>query len=284
MKSLNLEGQRFGRLTAISMASGRRDGRLLWNCICDCGTSALATSAALRGGHTRSCGCLRRELSAVKRRAMIGRRFSRWTVISEIEADIYSYPDRTTHRQRRFMCQCDCGTRRSVQMGNLVNGTSKSCGCWNRETASSRNTTHGETRNGRTSTEYRIWLGMNGRCNQVGSVSYADYGGRGIKVCDRWSDFSAFLSDMGRRPSPDHSIDRIDVNGNYEPGNCRWATRIQQARNKRKFSAVEKLVRKVSNFNCIERWRLRAALEALEVELGGSNFRINDSLFAGAML
>lgn len=86
---------------------------------------------------------------------------------------------------------------------------------------------------GRLVPEYTCWQGMRARCLQASNPAYRYYGGRGISICERWNDFSLFLADMGRRPSSDHSIDRIDVNGNYEPGNCRWATKKDQARNTR---------------------------------------------------
>lgn len=87
--------------------------------------------------------------------------------------------------------------------------------------------------------EYRIWRGLRERCLNSRSKHFARYGGRGIRVCDRWNDFAAFLADMGKKPSPTHSIDREDVNGHYEPGNCRWATPTQQANNRRNTVHVE---------------------------------------------
>ena len=94
---------------------------------------------------------------------------------------------------------------------------------------------HGHARGGRQTTEYSAWLGMKKRCTKPNNSRYGSYGGRGITVCKRWMDsFQAFLADMGLKPSPDLSIDRIDNDGNYEPGNCRWATKEEQSSNKRR--------------------------------------------------
>ncbi len=109
-------------------------------------------------------------------------------------------------------------------------GLIKSCGCYHDEASVVNNTKHG----GRRKPEFGVWMRMIERCERVLCISYRHYGGRGIKVCDRWRhDFAAFLADVGPRPSPSHSIDRIDVNGHYEPGNVRWATTVEQSRNKR---------------------------------------------------
>jgi len=135
---------------------------------------------------------------------------------------------------RTWDCLCDCGNRVTVITASLVNGRTKSCGCWNRELASimsiSRKT-HGD----RKSKEYNSWVGMLTRCYNQNDANYHHYGGRGISVCEEWRrSYADFLAYMGRRPTPKHSIDRWpDMNGNYEPGNVRWATQKQQVRNTR---------------------------------------------------
>lgn len=143
-------------------------------------------------------------------------------------------------RKSVWACQCDCGFEVLMVKNNLVSGTSASCGCARSESiskrATQRNYRHGHA-TGIPSPEYRTWAAMKGRCKYPSVKGFKDYGGRGIKVCDRWSVFGNFLADMGPRPSLQHSIDRIDVNGNYEPENCRWATGVQAA-NKRPASIL----------------------------------------------
>lgn len=135
---------------------------------------------------------------------------------------------------RVWRYRCDCGSEVEVVPSKVRNGNTKSCGCLNREKRLISSLTHGEKANGRTSPEYLTWINIRQRCGNPNSEDFQNYGGRGISVCGHWRDsFANFLEDMGRRPSPEHSIDRIDNDGNYEPSNCRWATRIQQQRNKR---------------------------------------------------
>lgn len=152
---------------------------------------------------------------------MTGRRFGRLLVIS--------YAGRPRPSQHEWLCNCDCGTEIKVDGARLRKGSTTSCGCLRNELNATRFVTHGETN----SPEYTSWVGMKGRCLNPANPKYERYGGRGISVCDRWRDsFEAFLEDMGHRPSPAHSIDRRDNDGNYEPGNCRWATPVEQQRNR----------------------------------------------------
>ena len=128
-----------------------------------------------------------------------------------------------------WLCRCSCG-RTSVRRGSaLQGGVAISCGCARADSL----TTHGLTRRGQASPEYAAWTALQRRCDRPTHKQYSDYGGRGIRVCERWRTFAHFFADMGSRPSPDHSLDRIDNDGDYEPGNCRWATSAQQMRNQR---------------------------------------------------
>lgn len=140
------------------------------------------------------------------------------------------------HRRRGvrlWACRCDCGSSSIVATSDLRSGHTTSCGCVQRRRAAVvglRNRRHGLTR----SPEYRAWANMIDRCENPSNARFADWGGRGITVCPRWrASFEAFLSDVGLRPSPSHSLDREDNEGIYEPGNCRWATAAQQVANRR---------------------------------------------------
>lgn len=167
----DITGQKFGRLFAIKDTGKRNVRKVVWRCLCECGSFTEVTGRDLRSGHTRSCGCLRSEV-----------------VLQPIK--------------------------------------------------------HGHcSRNGYTKI-YRVWQNMLQRCNDSCHPGYLNYGGRGIKVCDQWKDFRVFLEDMGKRPEG-LTIDRIDNDGNYEPGNCRWVTSQENCRNTRRSKLNINRVRRI---------------------------------------
>lgn len=152
-----------------------------------------------------------------------GRRFGRLKVLRR-------HKESTPAGKARWICRCDCGKRLVVISPSLIAGRTRSCGCLHDEISGARLRTHGMSK---TQPEYSPWKAMRSRCGNKAHRSYHLYGGRGIRVCSRWSRFTKFLKDMGPRPTARHSIERKDPNGDYEPSNCYWATSSQQVRNRR---------------------------------------------------
>lgn len=152
-------------------------------------------------------------------RDLTGQKFGILTVIE------FAY---CRNRNAYWVCQCECGQSKIIIRSSLVNGQD-SCGCIGYQRIAKANRTHGMA----ASPEFAVWAGMIQRCTNPKTISYPRYGGRGIAVCDRWlHSFENFYEDMGQRPSNKHSIERDRGDGNYEPGNCRWATDTEQMRNR----------------------------------------------------
>jgi hypothetical protein len=207
-------GKRHGKLIVLSYA-GRWKSKIWWNCTCDCGRNVVIAAVHLRrtSSPTRSCGC-----AHIK--DLRGKRYGYLIVVK--------YHGQNKHHRACWECRCDCGNVIIASAPHLDVGDTKSCGC------RKGTLVHGHSRQYGNSRTYTTWLSMRQRCLNPNNIGYADYGGRGITICQEWIDsFEAFLRDMKERPEG-MTLDRINVNGDYEPGNCRWATPKQQRANQRK--------------------------------------------------
>ncbi|MDV3051840.1 hypothetical protein NLV77_000775 [Staphylococcus ureilyticus] len=215
-------GEKYNMLECIKYTtSDKRGKKFLFRC--DCGNKIEYTGTYVKNNRYKSCGC--RKYNKNKDEDILRTKFNRLRPIKRVD---------NINRGKAFLCKCDCGNTSIVSLGSLKNGRIKSCGCLNSEVQSEfmkkYNNKHGKSN----TPEYKVWKGMKERCSNVNSKSYKNYGGRGIKVCERWKNsFDNFISDMGERPTKKHQIDRIDNDKNYSPENCKWVTRSENTLNKR---------------------------------------------------
>lgn len=208
----DLTGRTFGRLSVIEKAGKNKYGNILWRCKCECGNVVVVPSANLIRGNTKSCGCLRIN-------DLTGKRYGKLLVSKRLHTN--------EHGETWYLCTCDCGNEVKVSQSNLVKGHSYSCGKYG---CKKTNRTHGM----RFSDLYKKYYDIHTRCGDKDNLLY---GGRGIAVCQEWSGENGFVNFMEWSRINGYkeglSLDRIDVDGDYCPSNCRWVSMEVQAQNKR---------------------------------------------------
>lgn len=216
-------GDRFGKLTVIRLSEDNKNKRKRkWLCVCDCGNETIATQRALFEGTKKSCGCL---IGKNTYKDLTGEKFGMLTVLYRVE-------NRKNHVW--YKCVCDCGNYKIADAARLKSGETWNCGCSNKTSY-----IHG----GKNTRLYKTWANMKSRCNNPNTPAYKNYGGRGITICPEWNAESGFVKfaewaiangwDESKNRL-EQSIDRIDVNGNYEPDNCRFADIKTQNNNQRR--------------------------------------------------
>jgi hypothetical protein len=220
-KLIDLTDQKFGRLTVNSRSVNCGGGRVAWECLCECGNIVKKVLGQnLKNGSTKSCGCCNSGAKPGKKAKPLNLTvevFGKLTVLGDSP---------TTSGYRRVIVQCSCGVIKSVPLSALKNGNTRSCGCLAVK--------HGYTPGGKRPVEYIAWSGCIQRCTNPKATDYIHYGGRGISISPLWRhSFQAFYNHVGPKPTPKHSLDRINNNGNYEPGNVKWSTAIEQSNNQR---------------------------------------------------
>lgn len=254
MLNNNLIGQKFGKLTVVDIAPKTKNRSITWVCKCDCGKICKIRNANLLSGTRMDCGCVKLPKN------VIGLKFNRLTILSYTR--LYKH-------HKMYLCKCECGNIVEVSLSDMKQGFIKSCGCLAKEIRTRGNVVHGLSK----TRINKIYRGMIERCSKPNNINYPNYGGRGIKVCDEWLgpqgliNFYAWAQESGYEK--DLSIDRINNNGNYEPSNCRWATRSEQQNNTRKNRKYELngelyTIPQLSRKYNIDIYTLRNRLEKIE--------------------
>lgn len=235
-KLIDMTGTECGRLTVIERTGSTKSGDALWRCVCKCGRETIVTGNRLRRGRTKSCGCLRADQAARSYNDIGNTRFGRLLVIRRYGSNKYG--------NATWLCACDCGASCITTASSLLSGDTRSCGCLNRELIRARNQnriTHGDSKK----RLYRVWQEMIQRCYNPNATAFREYGGRGISVCDEWRNYESFRDwaiGAGYDENAPHGVctlDRIRVNGRYEPENCRWVSMGEQSLNKRSTLRME---------------------------------------------
>lgn len=223
-------GLKIGKLTLVEFVGRNKHSKKQWLCKCECGNMCIRIEGNLKTTKVPHCGCSPGWRGTNKRfKNLTGQKFGRLTVK-------YHY-GKNKHSHNLWYCECECGGHAIVDTNALRSGDTKSCGCLAKELTIKRSTTHGKTKH----KLYRIYAHMKERCYSENSQDYEYYGGRGIKICDEWLlDFENFYQwAINSGYTEGLTIDRIDVNGNYEPSNCRWTTMKKQNNNKRSNIIIE---------------------------------------------
>ena len=217
---LDLTGRQFGKLTAIKLTKKQdKYNHYLWKCKCECDKIKYARASELTGLKIKSCGCR-------GRLDLKGQIFGRLTVLQQSKQKKYNCP--------AWVCRCQCGNKTLVRRSDLTRLKIQSCGCFRREVSTQRQTIHGDAGK-HPSKLYNVWISMKKRCSNKNNKDYANYGGRGIKVCEQWLDFVPFKEWAKESDYREGlQIDRINNDGDYCPTNCRWVTPKENARNRRK--------------------------------------------------
>lgn len=208
-KPIDLEGHKYNLLFVEKYHGRNKHNQKLWECVCECGGRIILSTASIRTGHTKSCGCL-------ARKDLIGKRFGSLVVIDDLLED-----------SRKALCKCDCGNSKIMFKSHITSGKTDSCGCLTFSKRSKVSRTHGLSK----SKFYGVWRAMLDRCYLETSERYPNYGARGIYVCDKWKKFEGFYEDNFEHYKEGLSIDRINPNLHYTHDNVRWIPLREQSLN-----------------------------------------------------